>query len=141
MFDRKVIEYLRELVGSKAERFDFEVTMHKWAQFARGNELDKLISVPPTGGRRRIDWERRAAVLLAVIYYEYARKRPTRVTWKRQKTKHQKYRSSDFYLFADQAFEEIGVREVPDTALREAVERWPRSRGFSKWQLRRLLWL
>lgn len=143
-FDQETTDYLLDILKPKRRRFDFEATMERWAQLVGGSELEKLISASTAnterhGGRPRIDMERRAAVLLAVIYYEYTKRRPTRVTRANQKTNSNKYRTSHFYSFAIGAFRAIGLPER-ENAFREAVERWGRPRGYSKRELRKELW-
>jgi hypothetical protein len=93
-------------------------------------------------GRRRVDLERYAALLLAVIFYEYTKAKPTRVTrsdamptdrantFARDKT-------SPFYRFAMACLEAVGLTASED-ALREATERW--NDPIKKRALRQLLW-
>lgn len=75
-----------------------------------------------------------AALLLALIFYEYTGEPPTR-KWNARKG----IETSQFYEFGSVAFRELFGRTAPWSALREACERWERSRGFSKTSMRRLL--
>jgi hypothetical protein len=95
-------------------------------------------------GRPRVDFERYAALLLAAIFHEYTRRKPTRITrsdamstdrantFDRDKT-------SAFYRFATACFEAIGLKASED-AFREAAERWERSRDFFKRSVQKQLW-
>jgi hypothetical protein len=93
-------------------------------------------------GARRVDLERYAALLLAVVFHEYTRRKPTRITrsdvmptdrantFDRDKT-------SPFYQFATACFEAIGLK-VSEDAFREATERW--NDPINKRATRQLLW-
>jgi hypothetical protein len=109
----------------------------------RGTQIKEDESSPPLPkkGRRRVDPERWAALLLAVVFSEYTKAKPTRIgrnpvkvtsTFERDKT-------SPFYQFATAACEAIGFYPS-EKALREATEAWDRSRRFSKRKLHLLLW-
>jgi hypothetical protein len=91
------------------------------------------------GGRPRADKERYAALLLAVIYHEYAGEPPTRIVKPRERAQDEREYSSKFYNFAGAAFELVGLKPRPQ-AFREAWKRWKRSRDFSKDAVRALLW-
>jgi hypothetical protein len=91
------------------------------------------------GGRPRADKERYAALLLAVIYHEYAGESPTRIVKPRERAQDEREYSSKFYKFAGAAFELVGLEPRPQ-AFREAWKRWKRSRDFSKDAVRALLW-
>jgi hypothetical protein len=90
-------------------------------------------------GRPRADKERYAALLLAVIYREFAGEPPTRIVKPHEREQAEREYSSRFYKFAARAFELIDLKPRPQ-AFREAWERWERSRDFSKHAMRMLLW-
>jgi hypothetical protein len=93
----------------------------------------------PRKRRPRADKERYAALLLAVIYREYAGEPPTRIVKPDKDWQTAREYSSRFYKFAQAAFELIDLEPRPQ-AFREAWERWKRSRDFSKDAMRALLW-
>jgi hypothetical protein len=88
-------------------------------------------------GRPRADLERYAALLLAVIFHEYTRTKPTRVTrWEETRT-FDRDKTSPFYKFATACFAAVGLN-ASEEALREATERW--NDRITKRRLRQLLW-
>jgi hypothetical protein len=113
-----------------------------------------MLSIPPEAvdlsedeptrgrGRPRRDFERYAALLLAAIFHEYTRHKPTRITrsdsmptdrantFDRDKT-------SPFYRFATACLRAIGLKASED-ALREATERW--NDPIKKRMIRQQLW-
>jgi hypothetical protein len=86
--------------------------------------------------RPRADFERYAALLLALIFKKHGGRNPKRV-WDH----HSKYGDdrSPFYVFAVASFRSIGLR-APKEVLRETGERWDKSHGFSKRAMKQLLW-
>jgi hypothetical protein len=89
--------------------------------------------------RQRVDPERWAALLLAVIFNEYAKGKPSRITqWDHTDT-FKRDKTSPFYRFATAAFKAAGLKPS-ESAFREASERWERSRQLSKRNIGRLLW-
>jgi hypothetical protein len=99
---------------------------------------------PRRRGRPRADFERYAALLLAAIFHEYTRQKPTRITrWDAMPTDRantfDRDKTSPFYRFAMACFQGIGLKASED-AIREAAERWERSRDFSKRTVQKQLW-
>jgi hypothetical protein len=93
-------------------------------------------------GRPRRDLERYAALLLAVIFYEYTKAKPTRVTRADAMTADRantfdRDKTSAFYRFATACFDTIGLK-VSEDAFREATERW--NDPINKRATRQLLW-
>ncbi len=159
---------------AEKDRFDFAFTMRRWKflvkedrdaskrrEFVPIDDLDELVAymcnIPrdavdlegdePTiraRGRPRVDFERYAALLLAVIFQEYTQHKPTQITrsdamptdrantFARDKT-------SPFYRFATACFDAIGLKGSED-AFREATERWEQSTDFSKHEIQKLIW-
>jgi hypothetical protein len=95
-------------------------------------------------GRPRVDFERYAALLLAAIFHEYTRHKPTRITrWDARPTDRantfDRDKTSTFYRFATACFQVIGLKASED-AFRETTERWERSRDFFKRSVQKQLW-
>lgn len=167
--DPATIESLRAVLAPRRERFDFAYTIGRWASEVRADSddgkreaeddatdwdalaADMLEPDPeapktkprtkqvPRKRRPRADKERYAALLLAVIYREYAGEPPTRIVKPDETWQTKREYSSRFYKFAAAAFQLIDLEPRPQ-AFREAWERWDRSRDFSKDAMRALLW-
>jgi hypothetical protein len=94
-------------------------------------------------GRPRKDMERHAALLLAVIFHEYTRRKPTRITRSFDvyglTNALERDKAARFYQFATACFEAIGLKASED-AFREATERWERSKAFFKRRIQQVLW-
>jgi hypothetical protein len=90
---------------------------------------------PKRATRPRADFERWAALLLAMIFDRHAGRKPKRV-WDAYAENDD---GSPFYVFAMASFKLIGLA-APKEVLRETGERWDKSRGFSKRAMKQLLW-
>ncbi len=103
--------------------------------------MAELLGVPPeaqenceptaesTARRGRPPADVWPALILAVIFHEFTRKKPGRA--EPNSDLGQQRARSPFYRFADASYRAIGLR-VQDAALREATERWEKSRDQSK---------
>jgi hypothetical protein len=137
-FDAAAVEALRLILKPKRERYDLVFTMNRWAVIAgiRSRDeasqnvepvienLDELVAglvgdppgtlypdedqTPARQRRERVDSERWAASLLAVIFNEYAKAAPSRVTRSNHTDTSERDKSSPFYQFAAAAFEAVG---------------------------------
>ena len=155
----ETIEQLRAALNPRRERYGFVVVMQRWATLVDEAGLPsadapveepewldtvvkQLVRDPPpakrkserrraNSGRPRVDTERYAAVMLGVIFCEYAEAHPKRwVTGVGE--------GSPFYTFASRAFRAVGLYPRVQ-AFREVGERWDRSRDFSKQSIAKLL--
>src|ERR1700733_3681439 len=152
-FDAEAIEALRSILKPKRKRYDLAFTMNRWAEIVRDDAdtpdnapieeeqelVGSIVGVPtetryveedgtPARRRReRVDPERWAALLLAVIFSEFTKTKPTRITKDPDLVKDTLARdkTSPFYRFATTAFEAVG-RKPSESAFREATERWAR---------------
>jgi hypothetical protein len=90
--------------------------------------------IPPRAKRGRPPADCYIALLVAVAFHRFTGEPPTR-KWNGRK----RMETSDFYVWVEVVFPELFGRTAPWTALDEACERWERSRGFSKRNMRKLL--
>jgi AcrR family transcriptional regulator len=163
-FTDETLRELRKRIPIARERYDFDTIMHRFARLLweadnnpknppaarqpleNENELIReffrrvrRVKVPAKmrRGRRPLAFERWAALLLAVIFGEFAHRKPSRV-W----DAYAEAEASAFYAFATASCEALGFK-MPTETLRETVKRWQEpdnSEEFHKDNMRRLLW-
>jgi hypothetical protein len=139
-----VIEQLRTIIKPVRERFGFGFTMERWSDLVKRDHRQHAArnrNKVRHRGRPYDDPGRFVALLLAVIFEEFAGRRPGRTTRSMETDTKRRDKDYRFYKFCRVACDTIGI-DTSDNAFVEAIDELS---GRGGWEanipaLRTLLW-